>query len=291
LETSLSEARTAQEQLFASLSAKTVELKDAQAYQSMVDDIPDDDVVRDVRLVNSFMSQIALNIADDFETSCDAQQHQDVANEALARLQNTTAVHQELERMLRRHDPNYDTMLAQTALQVAMVGFFHRLASPWSTWTGERTPLLREIYAGMCSHVESQSVLGKWRTMTFTHLLRSGGNDRASDTSRGVSELLDLLRDVLLACRVGVTQEEARNRIQQQYEQELKDMVVRALELRRVTGERVVSRDLHVILAPSPRFDPGNMEDEWASPKDRGGLTAAGQAVFCTTGLGLVKEE
>ncbi|KAI0668097.1 hypothetical protein C8Q78DRAFT_1081499 [Trametes maxima] len=289
LETLLSEARTTQEQLLASLSAKTIELKQAQAYQSMVDDIPDDDVVKDVRLVNSFISQIAPNIADDFEPSCGTQQQQDAADEALTRLQDMTAVHQELERMLRGHNHSYESTLAQTALQVAMAGYFHRLASPWSTWTGERTPLLREIYAGIRNH-ESQSVLGKWRTMAFTHL-RSGGHDHTDDINRAVSELLDLLRDVLLACRIGGAQEETRYYIQQQYGGELKDVVVRALELRRIIGERVVSRDLDVVLAPSSSFDPGEVEDEWASPRDRGGLTSSGQAVFCTTGLGLVKEE
>lgn len=115
----------------------------------------------------------------------------------------------------------------------------------------------------------------------------------ADDTDRQhatIQDLLDCTTDILLASGIGTPRHDLRNEVKLSYADTLREVVRQALEFQRITGERIISRDLIVTVAPEGPFDPSCMVDAWLEPKSASDPIDS-HPVLCTTLLGLVREE
>ncbi|KAI0350809.1 hypothetical protein OH77DRAFT_1430635 [Trametes cingulata] len=290
MEKALLQAETENKNLKALLETRTAELKEAQTYLSKVDDVTDSEVVRLVDRINSLIFQTAAKIADDFLRFYGARDDSALAEAAAGRLEKSTLVGTQLLQALRTEDHSEDPILVQIALQVVMSTFLYHLASPWFTSFDKQTAFVHSIYAEMCKH-EPQSVFGRWRAMTLTHM-RPLIPDQYNGASMARSRLAEHIGDVLLACGTHPSPDQARAMVTEGYGKGLKQIVTHVLDLRRIAGERVVSRDLQVVVAwPAGPFAAETMEDEWANPKHRDGANQSSGPVLCTTRLGLIKLE
>ncbi|KAI0367125.1 hypothetical protein BV20DRAFT_950927 [Pilatotrama ljubarskyi] len=290
LEKALSQTQTEFRNLKTLLDTRTAELKEAQTYLSKVDDVTDSEVVRLVERINSQIFQTAAKIADDCQGYYGMQKESAIAEAAVSRLEKSSLLAPHLPRTLYTKDHSEDPILVQIALQVALSSFLYHLASPWSTSFEKQTAFLHSIYAEMCKH-EPQSVFGRWRAMTLTHM-RALIPAQSKVVSMACSRLIEHVCDVLLACGVDSSPDEAHCLVKERYGKALKQIIVHVLDFRRIAGERIVSRDLEVVVAgPSEPFAPESMEDEWAHPKHREGAVRSTGPVFGTTHLGLIKQE
>ena len=141
---------------------------------------------------------------------------------------------------------------------------------------------------------EPQSVSGRWRALTRTHLkaFRHSPEDRQRAAE---GYLAELIADVLIICGVASDPPLLFEEVQREFGEALREIVQLALEFQRTTGESIISRDLHPVFVPegSP-YDTKFMEDEWTGSKS--GRKAAAQhveqyPVLCTTQLGLQRVE
>lgn len=103
--------------------------------------------------------------------------------------------------------------------------------------------------------------------------------------------LVNSIIEILLASGVGTPRQDLREELEHSYGNALHEIVHQSLEFQRITGERIISRDIRVaIVDPGCPFDRSVMADEWADPK-RAGYGADPHPVLCTTHLGLVREK
>ncbi|KAI9060754.1 hypothetical protein FKP32DRAFT_1577347 [Trametes sanguinea] len=279
-------AENERKNLITLLDTRTAELKEAQTYLSKVDDISDSEVLHLVERINSQIYQTAAKIANDYQSSYGEQENNAVRKEAARRLEQSTLVGSDLPRLLVMSGHQRDSILIQIALQTLFATFLYHLASPWSKSSDRRLPFLQSVYAEMRKR-EPQSVFGRWRAMTLTHLHAMLGEQTtsASSAARG---LVDHVSDVLLTGGANVN----TDLVKQQYGKSLKALTTQALELRDIAGVRVVSGDFQAIIAwPDAPFAPEEIDDEWADPKDAKAVAPPGTLVFATTHLGLVRRE
>lgn len=115
------------------------------------------------------------------------------------------------------------------------------------------------------------------------------GESGVEQHAKGIAKSI---KYVLCAC--GATQSgtpsEVYESIKNDFKSALQETIRLALEFQRISGERIVSRDLLVVGVDGEAcFDPAAMEDEWTDPKNPS--SAASGDVLCTTQIGLVREE
>ncbi|KAI0643477.1 hypothetical protein C8Q79DRAFT_915289 [Trametes meyenii] len=287
LEKAMSQMQTERRNLKTLLDTRTAELKEAQTYLSKVDDVTDSEVLRLVQVINSQIFQMSAQISDDFQTSYGTYKGREPAERTVSRLEKSSCVVPDLPRVLYIANHRDDPILVQLALQAVLATILCDIASPWKAVSTQHDTLLQSVYAEMCKNAEPQSVFGRWRTMTLTYL-RGLVPDQGEVTSKVVNKLVNFISAILIICGTGESMEDMRQFIEQQYGQALQELAMHVIDFRRTVGERVVSRDLYIMtVPPGTPFSSSSMEDEYADAK----TPSAGGPAFCTSSLGLVREE
>ncbi|KAM5545533.1 hypothetical protein V8D89_000571 [Ganoderma adspersum] len=269
------------------LDTRSAELRDAQAYLTMLDDVTDAEVLQLVNGINSRIFQVAANIAGAFQPRYGEQKDVQVAAEAATRL--GCFLDDGLLLALNAIHHADDTLIMQTALQAGMVSCTRWLCATWDFQTSDTSCLLQHIYQSI-RRAEPQSIAGRWRALSRTYV-KTFLADAAHRERIAADRLLDSITDVLLAGGISVPRQDLRMEIERGYVDRLREVIHASHEFQHITGECVISRDLLVVTAnPEEPFDPSRMVDEWAGPK-RARRSDDPHPVVCTTQLGLVREE
>ncbi|KAI0668094.1 hypothetical protein C8Q78DRAFT_1081496 [Trametes maxima] len=286
LERAMSQMQTERRNLKTLLDTRTAELKEAQTYLSKEDDVTDSEVLRLVQAINSQIFQMSAQISDDFQASYGTHKSRELAERIASQLEKHPYVVPGLLHVLSTTYHRDDPILVQLALQTVLTAILCDIASPWAAVSTQHDTLLRSIYVEMCKN-ESQSVFGKWRTMALTYF-RALVPDQGEVTSKVVNRLVKFIGAILIVCGAGDSIEDVRQLIKQQYGQALEELATHVIDFRRTVGERVVSRDLHVMtVPPSTLFSSSSMEDEYADAKN----PSPDGPTFCTSSLGLIRKE
>ncbi|CDO71999.1 hypothetical protein BN946_scf184943.g34 [Trametes cinnabarina] len=282
----LTRAENERRDLTALLETRTAELKEAQTYLSKVDDISDSEVLQLVEKINSQIYQAASKIASDLQSSYGLQKKKSIREEAAVRLEQSTLLGPDLPRLLAVHNHQHDSVLVQIALQTLFATLLCHFASPWFDGANEHAPFLRSIYAEMCKH-ESQSVFGRWRTMTLTYMQGLLPEDTRSASSAAQWQA-EFVNQLLVAAGAN----DDVKFVSKHYGKGLKALTAHALEFRHIAGVRVVSGDFNTtVVGPNQPFSSEQMVDEWANPKDANARAPSDARVFSTTHLGLIRTE
>ncbi|KAH9940113.1 uncharacterized protein BXZ73DRAFT_43126, partial [Epithele typhae] len=288
VERELAAVREGARQTAALLETRSTELRAAQVFLTRADDVPDSDVVRLVENLNASVFQIAAAIADTFQSRCGGRN--EGAEDACVELKGRTMLPEGVTDALRHVDHRKDGTLVQFALQTVMATYAREVGVLWDT-RGKSD--FERVYESIRAH-EPQAVAGRWRTLCRTHLraLREDEDEQRAEAAR---ILVSALATVLRACGVADERDAPENELRLAHSDALHAVVSIAFEFRRVAGEVIVSREFAVVMVmPEQPFDESAMEDEWEGPKKkrrRGHEAETAHPVFCTTGLGLVREE
>ncbi|PIL25742.1 hypothetical protein GSI_11492 [Ganoderma sinense ZZ0214-1] len=285
------------------LDTRSAELRDAQAYLALSDDVTDTEVLQLVNGINSRIYQVAANIADAFQPRYGEQQDVQVMEEAVARLQAFLDGNLLLALNTIHHAD--DHLVLQIALQAIIVSCAGWLCN---TWNDAGCPL-RDIYQairGIGAYAlaiwskflltsidewpEPQSIAGRWRALSRTYV-KTLLTDDEDPQLIATNDLLDCITEILLANGISAPRDDLRMEIERGYADRLREVIHTSHEVQCITGERVISRDLSIVTVdPKEQFDSSRMVDEWADPKRaRRGVEC--HPVLCTTQLGLAREE
>lgn len=102
------------------------------------------------------------------------------------------------------------------------------------------------------------------------------------------TQLAQVLAEVLVLCGVVSPLDVVRGAVDAGFRKKLKEITELVLDIQRITGEVVVSRELTItVVTPNAPFEPATMDDEWADPK----RPSTSGLVLCTTHLGLLRED
>ncbi|KAI0750421.1 hypothetical protein C8Q74DRAFT_1211811 [Fomes fomentarius] len=273
------------------LDTRTAELKDAQAFLSNVDNVADSEVQHIIERLNSTIFQTAATIADAPAFQCEGQKDASVVDNALKKLsEGSLGPCKSFESAIRTIGHG-NSILVQTAIQAVMTSHARWLATSWDFGLYQYDPddTFYEVYAKIRGS-EQQSVAGKWRAMARMAFRAMAAEE--SGVERHAKDIAKSIAYALIACgatQIG-TRSEVYESIKRDFNSGLQEIIRFALEFQRLSGERVVSRDLILIgVDGEALFDPAAMEDEWTDPKNPS--SAASGGVLCTTQLGLVREE
>ena len=131
---------------------------------------------------------------------------------------------------------------------------------------------------------EPQSVAARWRVLGRRHL--QGLLPSADYVPSLVSQLSDVVTDILLAAGATAPRDVVANIVSTEFESDLREIVTLALHFRNTAGERVLSRDFALFAAePGEPFDGQRMEAQHHQE-----AFAQRARVLGTTQLGLLAE-
>ncbi|TFK78528.1 hypothetical protein K466DRAFT_560463 [Polyporus arcularius HHB13444] len=269
----------------AMLETRTSELKEAQAFLTKADDVPDSEVLRAVDALNSKIFQTAASIAEASQFRYGSEDV-DAAEHAARKLERDGWLGAHVLSALRSIDHTNDSVLVQTALQASMTMYVRWLAMSWDLGYYDPEGLLHKLYSEVRRRVP-QSVAGRWRAICreSAKVIAGVGN---AEQERHAKKLARLAADVLVACRVPGPYEAVYSAVRKVFASPLREIAERTLDFQQISGEIILSCDLiAVVVVPETVFDPTTMDDEWGNPKTS---PSAGQ-VLCTTQLGLTREE
>ncbi|KAI0750430.1 hypothetical protein C8Q74DRAFT_1374016 [Fomes fomentarius] len=278
------------------LETRAEELRDAQQYLSKVDDIADHDVLPMITALNSMVYQTAATLTDVYEAQTADSCFVSVAESegATKRLRNSRLCGESLLKALSasKHGDGFHSTIVQLALQSVLVQYVQRLCTMW--YLGQHDPvgpLMDDLYSHL-KRQERPSVAGRWRALSRAHLMALFLEDKGSSVLSDYEDMLMAhLMDILLSgLHFSSSHHSLLQRVQEACGIALHNITTHALELRAVTGERIVSRDLELVLPkPGERFDTHRMENEDSCDGMEGDMRE--DVIFCTTQLGLIREE
>ncbi|KAI0750414.1 hypothetical protein C8Q74DRAFT_367972 [Fomes fomentarius] len=285
------------------LQRRTAELRDAEAYLTLIDDVADSEVVQIVEHLNGQIFQCAALISDAPVFSSNGRHDGKASEAARTRLSQASSLGADLLASLSDVASGKDSTLVQVALQAGMAEYARRLGNTWDISAVDRPATIGDIYlkirengTSFVAHYtlptehasEPQAVAGKWRILCrkYTKLLRG----RAEDSTRTWFDALSsMVTDILIVCGAAGTLEKLRELVVREYGSELQGVLKLALQFQRTAGERVVSSDFTILAAkPGAAFDATQMEDARATAGAPATPPSTNE-VLCTTELGLEK--
>ena len=283
------------------LDARTAALKEAEAYLTKVDDIPDAEVIQLVQRLNAQIAKVAETIVSSpafaFSSSRRAQRVSEGAS-AVEALKRGEWVGPTVLDALRASRDDGPPALLKTALQTGIVTYACWLASSWDLDAFEPAGLLPNLYARIrakgafglvcgdpladACRAEPQSIAGRWRALSRKYvksLLETG----EIQTQRLFDTLAGLVADVLVAAGVEGSRQEVVATLAREFESLLYDITSLALEFQWTAGERIVSRDFTVYTVEiGSAFSAAGMERE-AAGKGR----SSSSGIVAMTALGV----
>ncbi|RDX46597.1 hypothetical protein OH76DRAFT_1528763, partial [Lentinus brumalis] len=183
----------------AMLETRTSEFKDAQAFLTKADDVPDSLVLRAVDALNSKIFQTAASIAEAPQFrygSADV----DAAEHAARKLERDGWLGRHILSALRSIDHTNSSVLVQTALQSSVTMYVRWFAMSWDLGHHDPEGLLHKLYSEVRRRV-LQSVTGRWRALCRESAKAIAGVGHAEHEPHA-KKLARLAADVLVACRV-----------------------------------------------------------------------------------------
>ncbi|KAJ7189267.1 hypothetical protein C8R46DRAFT_36830 [Mycena filopes] len=171
----------------------------------------------------------------------------------------------------------------QITLQAAIARWCTRKINAWCLRDEQFGEALCGLYEKILS-AESQTTARRWRAITRSQTKRS------DDDVILTSSLLDCLLSVVVAAEWHIDDPWIGKEIfGDEFAGQIAAIVKYSLQLRRATGEEIVSEDIEVMLVEkNSRFKAETMDDNFAvgGRVDSSGLQE-GDLVACTTGIGL----
>ncbi|KAI0326491.1 hypothetical protein GY45DRAFT_1310377 [Cubamyces sp. BRFM 1775] len=276
------------------LDARGAELREAREFLATIDDVPDSEVLELVARLNSQIYQTAAGIANTPWLLLGPQalhthfKGGDVLLHAHHHLASSGVLAPNLLQALSAFVHSQDTLLIQIALQTIAVEFFNWMCTTWDYHCPPSAVSCQlEQICGSIRTTEPQTVAGRWRALTRMHAKQL--HIRIDELRQVICNILtNYIVDVLLLCGVSSAPDVTYSTIVTRFGSSVLDMVELALEIKRTTVERIISRDLLVTLAmPGEAFDAARMDDEWNDPK----VTSPQGTVMSSTQLGLSKRQ
>ncbi|KZT00296.1 uncharacterized protein LAESUDRAFT_709054 [Laetiporus sulphureus 93-53] len=264
------------------LQTRTAELQDAQKYLGKNDGVSDADVVGSLEALNSQIFQMAARLAGTLEYRPERR----AAGPGAKGVGDTEHfVGRSMVVLLLEQPHHKDPICVQIALQAMFVSRLNNVIAAWSFTNQEHENIFQEIYLRL-RRGENQTVFGRWRALSRGYL---DTLSKEEDTVTVVQNyLVRGVTDVVVTSGSALGPECLGQLLKNQYGGKLKSIVLAALEIRKVIGERVISCDIEVIgnFYDVP-FDPKTMEDEYASNKDKhAGPSSRKIRVLCATSMG-----
>ncbi|KAI0656116.1 hypothetical protein C8Q70DRAFT_880260, partial [Cubamyces menziesii] len=268
------------------LQTRSAELRDAQVFLTAVDDASDSEVVGIVERLNSHIFQAATGIADKFQGRYVRGQDGPLVKPAYHAVEKLNVFTKNLLSALSQVDHTKDATLAQTALQATMALYAQHLCTSCGSCSGAQSTLFQNIYRSV-RESEPQSVAGRWRAITWKHF--QSLHPRLDEVQQeACAHLAERIVDILALCGVCGTRVAILNDVIVGFSSPLHDVVKLAFYLEKTITERVISRDLVVVVIQADAtFDAAGMVDEWSSPKTV--VRASAGSVLCTTQLGMTR--
>lgn len=286
------------------LQRRTTELRDAEAYLTLIDDVADSEVVQIIEQLNGQIFQSAAAISDATEFTYDGPHDTAVWQAARARLELTCFLGADLLASLSSTTLAQNSELVQLALQAGMAEYTQRLGNSWDVNAVGDTTTIGDIYLkirergsflylvrelGAENGTEPQAVAGRWRILgrTYMKLLREG----TEDPTRVLFETLStMVTDVLLVCGARGSRETVSKVVAREFEGDLQGVLKLALQFHRTAGERVVSCDFVILHAkPGAAFETTSMQDVGVITQSA--MPPPPTNVLCTTDLGLLVQK
>ncbi|KAI9060752.1 hypothetical protein FKP32DRAFT_1655515 [Trametes sanguinea] len=271
------------------LEMKSAELRDAQAFLNRVDDASDCEVLSLIERLNSNIFQTSANIAEAFRSLYGRSRDHTAKEQHIAILESCHLFSGEFVTALRNQDHQENCIVVQFALQALMVSFAEDICRSWIVEGGCGSSWIESIYARMREN-ESQTISGRWRALGLCYAGPSTESDDHHILRMLSSALADKLVIPFVACGIPRTRRGIRDRIRSRFGQNLCDVVEALMEVRKISRERIISRDLvPVRIDGGTPFAPERMDDEWNHSRTARS-SATVPTVACTTHLGLVSE-
>ncbi|KZP05595.1 hypothetical protein FIBSPDRAFT_765642 [Athelia psychrophila] len=290
LSNELAQIKTQHTQTVTLLEARTTELKGAQAFLTKADTTSGADVVRMIEGLDAEIMQMSAFVADHFEFEHPKPYHmnEDVqaASTRLAELIGPKMVD-----LLATTEHAQDPLVIQLACQAATSAYCRYIVTSWDVDDDNFNHLLQEAYFTIHG-AEEQSVAGRWRSLTRTHLQSMIHGD-ADLSFIIVPRLAAYLADIVMVAGLQAPEAAIHEVIMQAFEENMTVVVRLALSLNWVTGRDITSADLEPCMVLwETVFDPATMEDVHAGPahlkpKSREESIKKEDHVLCTTDLGL----
>ncbi|OSC99571.1 hypothetical protein PYCCODRAFT_1394822 [Trametes coccinea BRFM310] len=264
------------------LQTKSAELRDAQVFLTRVDDASDGEVVNLIGLLNSSIFQTSANIAAKFQPAYGRTENRTMRNRYIEHLRSSQLLSRKLLSSLDCLDHHQNPIVVQFALQAIMAFVAQRVCFEWILEDCHSSRWLDSIYTRMRGS-ESQTTCGRWRALGRIYVGSGFHTNRAIH-----NYLAGNIVSILLACGIPGAGEDTLARVRSDFGQNLCEVVEIAMDIRRISGERIISRDLFpsTISSDTP-FQPERMDDEWHHPETARSLATV-PTVLCTTHLGLV---
>ncbi|KAF9444309.1 hypothetical protein P691DRAFT_677828 [Macrolepiota fuliginosa MF-IS2] len=180
-----------------------------------------------------------------------------------------------------------DEGTVKMALKASMAAYTHWIISSWYFENPEDEHLLSEIYARV-RETEEQTVSGRWRALTRTHLQRM----LATEPDLTIY-MIDAFVNIILTAGWHNDATALQEYLTQTFGDKVGSVLDRAKRLNKMIGEEIVRCDLEALyIAPDVVFTGGTMEVGQLGR--RSGSVVEGsmpERVLCTMDLGLVRAE
>ncbi|EPT00713.1 hypothetical protein FOMPIDRAFT_1016335 [Fomitopsis schrenkii] len=251
------------DQMKALLEARRQELHDAQRFMGTADTVAESEIVQEFRDLNTEIFNLAQSMSDAKVRSGHEREQRKAAED----LRAIGIFSDKFLDILRSADLRGDTVLLEIAMQEA---------------ASRGDSFFMSVYKRI-RNSENQSVAGQWRALT-----RKSAEDRylrrALREGRFEDELTELL--VYIATLSGVRFSTTA------HAQAVELMIAKALKIRHLIGEAMISSDYEVVVPPAgTAFTTAGMEDAF-KPREVGpGPRGASSFVLCCTSLGLRRVE
>ncbi|KZT65647.1 hypothetical protein DAEQUDRAFT_759245 [Daedalea quercina L-15889] len=263
------------EQLKSLLETRRRELQDAQHFLGTVDSFAESEVVQEVQGLSAEIFNLARSMSDAKTCPDHEQEAQRRAEGALMDVLGSP-----LLSLLKSTDVNADAVLLEIATQVVATAFFAEIVSTWTNDSGS-DKIFTSVYESI-RRSENQSVAGQWRALTRKF---AQGEQLSGQQIEGYcgERFVDLLRHVATLSGVHSLDNDPRQL------RTIQIIVAKAVNLRRLIGEAMISSDYEVVVPRSgTAFMPEEMEDAY---KPRGKGRRTGMSVLCCTTMGLRRAE
>ncbi|OSX56879.1 hypothetical protein POSPLADRAFT_1037140 [Postia placenta MAD-698-R-SB12] len=256
------------------LDTRRQELHDAQRFLGTAEPISESNIVQDIRRINAEIFNLARSAADQIQRDPKRQTRRD------AKAQVTSVLGENFTRHLQTMSSQDDTILLEIAMQAAVTRYISQMISNWYS-NGDGNAAFSIVHELIRQSEENQSVAGQWRALTrrYAQPTPLDAQQFENDHIRRLSVLLSQILQVA-GMRESIGQDA----------QEILQIIVRAaLDIRRVTGEVMVSSDYEIPpIAVEDIFNSQEMHDAY---REKGIKRATGLRVWCCTTLGLRRVE
>ncbi|PCH36675.1 hypothetical protein WOLCODRAFT_157374 [Wolfiporia cocos MD-104 SS10] len=250
-----------QQKMAALLETKSAELRSAQTYLTMVDNVSDMDLLRMVRELNSHIFQFTAQLANNLPYSHSPSRQNTLPADLTLTVKQS--VGPDILHLLLARSHSEDPICVQIALQSGMISFARSVIMTWSLETDIANGQLQSIYNWLRSK-EDPAVSGRWRALTNATLRSLTQTETIKlrlkdDLAKVVSNIISVS-----GINKALPLEEIYKNIRTQYGDKLAEIIDFIVSLHRTIGEDVISHDIELVhIQGGQPFDAKHMEDAY----------------------------